>query len=70
MKINVTVVQMGGGYMRAIFGQSRSLATGDWTVDSVFGSSEQELLDRLKTRFPGIKSQLRREGHRLGGVPN
>jgi hypothetical protein len=70
MRISITIVEMGGGYLRAVFGQSRNLVTGEWCPDSVFGANEQELLDRLKTRFPGIKAQLRKEGHRLGGPQN
>ena len=70
MKIVITVVELGGGYLKAIFGTSKDALTGEMRVDSVFGRDEEELLERLKTRFPGIKQQLRKEGHRLGGVKN
>jgi hypothetical protein len=65
MKIKVQLVRLGGGYLKAIIGQSRDLETGGWSVDSVFGQDEEELLNRLNTRLPGIRQALRREKHEL-----
>ena len=59
MKLNVTVVRMGGGYLKAVFGQSRETLTGDWVPDSVFGQDEEELLERLKTRLPAFRNSLK-----------
>ena len=53
--IKVQVIRMGGCFLRAVYGQSRNLVTGEWCVDAVYGCDEIELLSRLKTRFPGIR---------------
>ena len=60
MRLTIFVVKLGNGYRKAIFGQTRDGSTGEWNVDSVFGASDEELLERLKTRLPAYRNQLRR----------
>lgn len=65
MRLKITIVRMGGGYIKAIIGQGRDVLTGEPTVTSIFGHDEEELLNRLKTKLPGIKQQLKKEHHEL-----
>lgn len=60
MKIRLTVVRMGGGYKKIIFGQSRDLETGELFPDAIIGKDDEELIARLRTRLPAYKNQLRR----------
>lgn len=59
--LSLRVVKMGGGFLKAIFGQTRNGFTGGWDVDSVFGSDEAELAERLRIRLPEFKAVIRRE---------
>lgn len=61
MKIKITVVKMGGGFRKAIFGQSMDLETGEQRPDAVYGADDEELVARLKIRIPTLKEQLRRK---------
>lgn len=60
MKIRLTVVKMGSGYRKVIFGQTRDRETGEAFPDAVIGADDEELLARLKTRLPAYRNQLRR----------
>lgn len=60
MKLRITVIRMGGGYLKAIFGFTRNRETGENFPDAVIGCDEEELLERLKTRLPEFKNHLRR----------
>lgn len=60
MKLKLTVVQMGGGYRKVVFGQTRDRETGEFHPDAVIGADDEELLQRLKTRLPAYRNQLRR----------
>lgn len=55
MRITIEVVRLGGGYRKAIIGQSYSSLFESWCVDSVFGATDEELVERLKIRLPALK---------------
>jgi hypothetical protein len=55
MILTIELVNMAGGYRRAIIGQTFNKTLGEWCIDSVWGSTEQELVERLKIRFPQLR---------------
>jgi len=60
MKLRLTVVKMGGGYKKIIFGFTRDPETDVMMPDAVIGKDDEELVARLQTRLPAYKNQLRR----------
>lgn len=60
MKIKITITRMGGGYLRAVLGQTWNEALGKHCPHSVFGATEEELLERLKMRIPELRVQQQR----------
>jgi len=62
MKVKIEVSRMGGGYLKATFGQTWSVLLGHHCPDAVIGRDEEELVERLRTRLPALRNQLRRGG--------
>jgi muconolactone delta-isomerase len=56
MRISIQIKNMGNGYRKAIFGQTRDRETGEYHVDSVFGIDDEQLLLRLRARLPELKT--------------
>lgn len=62
MNIKLTIVQMGGGYKKAIIRNTVSPFDGESYPDAVYGGTDEELIERLRTRLPGL-----RLGHKKNG---
>jgi hypothetical protein len=60
MNIKVTIADMGGGYRKAVIGSTISQFDGRQYPDAIYGATDEELIDRLKTRLPGLRTNLLR----------
>lgn len=60
MKVKIEMKRMGGGYLKAIYGQTRNNEAKTWEISSVFGATEEELLNRLKSRLNTDRNYLKK----------
>ena len=61
MKITLTIVDMGGCYRKAIIGHTSSPFDGRIHPDAIYGATEEELVERIKTRLPGYRANLKKQ---------
>lgn len=62
MKITMTVVRLGSCYRKVIIGQTQSPFDGRFYPDAIYGATDEEIIERLRSRLPGFRLNLKQAG--------